>query len=256
MLSTLSKTYYAEKSGIPPEKIFNVAIMPCVAKKFEAQRPEHLMEDGTPYTDAVLTTRELIWMIKCYGIDLGDLEESEFDMPLGLSTGGGDIFGTTGGVMEAALRAAHEMLTGKPMMNVDIPDVRAVEGLRVKTMRIGEHDIRLGVANGLRNARTLLDQVRDGDEEFHVLEVMACPGGCIGGGGQPYPPKGMPVLSPTLLALRAQALYDIDRGKSLRRPLDNPGVKELYESYLGEPGSERSHELLHTNYHARLPRGI
>lgn len=256
MMSVLVKTYYAEKMGIDPKKIFVVAVMPCVAKKYEAQRPEHLMEDGMPYTDAVLTTRELIWMIKCYGINFTALPPGEFDAPLGLASGAGDIFGTTGGVMEATLRAASELITGKPADRLDFTEVRAVEGLRETYIAIGEHNIHVGVANGLTNAKILLDKVKAGKEQFHVIEVMACPGGCIGGGGQPYPPEGVKVLDPELLRLRASALYSIDSGKKLRKSYENPAIEEVYSSYLGGPGTEKAHELLHTHYQAREPRGI
>jgi iron-only hydrogenase group A len=255
MLSVLAKTYYAEKAGIDPKKIFMVAVMPCVAKKFEANRPEHRMADGTPYTDAVLTTRELIWMIKCYGITFAGLPPGEFDNPLGIASGAGDIFGTTGGVMEATLRAASELVTGKPADRLDFTEVRAVEGLRETYVAIGEHNIHVGVANGLTNAKILLDKVKAG-EPFHVLEVMACPGGCCGGGGQPYPPQGMKVLDPELLRLRASALYSIDSKKTLRKSYENPAIEEVYSSFLGGPGTEKAHELLHTHYHARTPRGI
>ncbi len=256
MLSTLTKTYYAEKTGIDPKKIFNVAIMPCVAKKYEAQRPEHADADGVPYTDAVLTTRELIWMIKCYGLHLSGLPKGEFDSPLGISTGAADIFGSTGGVMEATLRTASELVTGKPAQRLEFFEVRAVEGLRTAYVAIGEHNIHVGVANGLTNAKTLLDQVVEGSEKYHVIEVMACPGGCIGGGGQPYPPKGMNILDPELLRDRAKALYDIDEHKKFRKSHENPTIIELYEKYLKEPGSPLAHDLLHTHYTAKLPRGI
>ncbi len=255
MLSVLSKTYYAEQSGIDPQKIFMVAIMPCVAKKYEARRPEHFAPDGAPYTDAVLTTRELIWMIKCYGIDFVRLPPGEFDAPLGLASGAGDIFGTTGGVMEATLRAASELITGKPADRLEYTEVRAVEGLRETYVAIGEHNIHVGVANGLTNAKLLLDRVKAG-EKFHVIEVMACPGGCCGGGGQPYPPEGVKVLDPELLRLRAGALYSIDSRKKLRKSYENPAVEEIYSTYLGGPGSEKARQLLHTHYHAKLPRGI
>ncbi|MEE9602589.1 MAG: NADH-dependent [FeFe] hydrogenase, group A6 [Thermoguttaceae bacterium] len=256
MLSTLVKTYYAEQAGIDPKKIFSVAIMPCVAKKYEAQRPEHRSEDGTPYTDAVLTTRELIWMIQCYGISFNILPEGEFDDPLGLASGAGDIFGTTGGVMEATLRAASELVGGEPAARLDFTEVRAVEGLKETYVAIGKHNIHVGVANGLTNAKTLLDKIVRGEEEFHVIEVMACPGGCIGGGGQPYPPRGVNVLDPKLLSQRAGALYAIDSGKKLRRSYENPAIDEIYGRFLDAPGSQKAHELLHTHYQARLPRGI
>jgi iron-only hydrogenase group A len=256
MVSALVKTYYAEQTGIDPKKIFHVAVMPCVAKKYEAARKEHTLPDGTPLTDAVLTTRELIWMIKCYGIHFNKLPEGEFDTPLGLSSGAGDIFGTTGGVMEATLRAASELVTGKPADRLEFTEVRAVEGLRETYVAIGDKNIHVGVANGLTNAKILLDKVLAGTEKFDVIEVMACPGGCIGGGGQPYPPEGMKVLDPELLRLRASALYKIDGSKELRKSYENPAIEDLYDKFLGEPGSPKAHELLHTHYAAKLPRGV
>jgi iron-only hydrogenase group A len=256
MLSVLVKTYYAEKMGIDPKKIFSVAVMPCVAKKHEARRPEHYTADSQPYTDAVLTTRELIWMIKCYGINFTALPPGEFDAPLGLASGAGDIFGTTGGVMEATLRAASELVTGKPADRLEFTEVRAVEGLRETYVAIGDRNIHIGVANGLTNAKLLLDKVKTGKEPFHVIEVMACPGGCCGGGGQPYPPEGVKVLDPDLLRRRASALYTIDSGKKLRKSYENPAIEEVYSSYLGGPGTEKAHELLHTHYQARQPRGV
>jgi NADP-reducing hydrogenase subunit HndD len=254
MVSALVKTYYAEKMGIDPKKIYMVAVMPCVAKKFEASRPEQVV-DGMTLTDAVLTTRELIWMIKCYGIDFLKLPDGEFDAPLGLASGAGDIFGTTGGVMEATLRAASELVTGKPADRLEFTEVRAVEGLRETFIAIGDRNIHVGVANGLTKAKILLDKVKAG-EQFHVIEVMACPGGCIGGGGQPYPHEGYRVLDPELLRKRAAALYSIDSGKKLRKSYENPAVVEVYDAMLGNPGSELAHKLLHTHYTSRLPRGI
>ncbi len=275
MLSALIKTYYARKKGIDPRKIYVVAVMPCVAKKYEASRPEHYIELETgngeskegrgengearpmvPLTDAVLTTRELIWMIKCYGINFAMLPAGEFDAPLGVASGAGDIFGTTGGVMEATLRAAAELVTGKPADRLDFTEVRAVEGLREVHVAIGEHNIHVGVANGLENAKSLLDKVKAGTETFHVIEVMACPGGCIGGGGQPYPAEGYRVLDPELLRKRASALYSIDSGKKLRKSYENPAIEEIYDQFLIKPGSEIAHQLLHTSYTPKLPRGI
>ncbi len=256
MLSTLAKTYYAERKGIDPKQVYMVAVMPCVAKKYEARRPEHMMPDGTPYTDAVLTTRETIWMLKCFGVRFTDLAEGQFDDPLGLASGAGDIFGTTGGVMEATLRAASELVTGEPAGRLDFTEVRAVEGLREAYVAVGEHNIHVGVANGLQNAKTLLDQVRDGTKQYHVIEVMACPGGCVGGGGQPYPPSGVKVLDPELLRKRGAVLYQIDQGKELRKSYENPAISELYDNYLEAPGSPKAHKLLHTRYQAKLPRGI
>lgn len=264
MTSVLLKTYYAKKKGIAPEDIYVVAAMPCVAKKYEARRPEHYMTPGIPWTDAVLTTRELIWMIKSYGIDFWTLQnidmenfpKEEFDDPLGQSSGAGDIFGTTGGVMEATLRTAVEKLSGGKMEKLEFTEVRAVEGLREASVEIAGKTIHVGVANSLVNAAKLLDMVIRNEKQFHIIEVMACPGGCIGGGGQPYPPRGMKAMDPRLLQMRAQALYMIDSNKKLRRSHENPDIQKLYAEFLGEPGSSKAHELLHTNYSARLPRGI
>jgi len=256
MTSVLIKTYYAEKMKKDPKDIFVVAVMPCVAKKFEADRDEHKMPDGIPYTDAVLTTRELIWMIKCYGIDLKDLPDSDFDNPLGESSGAADIFGTTGGVMEAALRMACEVLTGLPPEKMEFTDVRAVEGLRETEVKFGNYKINVAVSNGLMNAKTILNKIISGEKQYHIVEIMACPGGCIGGGGQPYPPEGYHFLDPELLAKRAQALYRIDSDKKIRSSNHNPSIQQIYKEFLGAPGSERAHQLLHTHYHPRLPRGI
>ncbi|HOQ32092.1 MAG TPA: NADH-dependent [FeFe] hydrogenase, group A6 [Candidatus Hydrogenedens sp.] len=256
MTSVLLKTYYAEKMKKDPKDIFVVAVMPCVAKKFEADRDEHKMPDGIPYTDAVLTTRELIWMIKCYGIDLKDLPDSDFDNPLGESSGAADIFGTTGGVMEAALRMACEVLTGLPPEKMEFTDVRAVEGLRETEVKFGNYKINVAVSNGLTNAKTILNKIISGENQYHIVEIMACPGGCIGGGGQPYPPEGYHFLDPELLAKRAQALYRIDSDKKIRSSNHNPSIQQIYKEFLGAPGSERAHQLLHTHYHPRLPRGI
>jgi len=256
MTSVLIKTYYAEKMKKDPKDIFVVAVMPCVAKKFEADRDEHKMPDGIPYTDAVLTTRELIWMIKCYGIDLKDLPDSDFDNPLGESSGAADIFGTTGGVMEAALRMACEVLTGLPPEKMEFTDVRAVEGLRETEVKFGNYKINVAVSNGLTNAKTILNKIISGEKQYHIVEIMACPGGCIGGGGQPYPPEGYHFLDPELLAKRAQALYRIDSDKKIRSSNHNPSIQQIYKEFLGAPGSERAHQLLHTHYHPRLPRGI
>ena len=210
MLSTMVKTFYAEKEGLDPKDIYVVGIMPCVAKKFEAERPEHISPEGYPYTDAVLTTRETIWMIKAYGIDFNHLPDGEFDSPLGFSTGAADLFGTTGGVMEAALRTAAEKLTGKPLTDLNFTEVRAVEGLKEATLKLGDLELNVAVANGLTNAKTILEKVKAGEKQYHLIELMACPGGCIGGGGQPYPPPGYHVLDKEVNRLRAQAIYSID----------------------------------------------
>jgi len=256
MLSVLAKTYYAQKAGIDPEKIFMVAVMPCVAKKFEAGRAEHFFREGIPYTDAVITTREAIWMIKSYGIDFLDLPDGQFDDPLGIATGAADIFGVTGGVMEATLRTAAEKITGKTGGKLDFTEVRMAAGIREAAVEIDGRTLNVGVADGLVNAKTLLDKVITGEKQFHVIEIMACPSGCSGGGGQPYPPRGFEVLDPELLRRRGQALHTIDQGKQLRRSHENPAVKRIYEEFLDHPGSPKAHELLHTAYAPVLPRGI
>ncbi len=256
MQSVLTKTYYAEQKRIDPRNIYSVAIMPCVAKKYEMARPEHTDEKGIPYTDAVLTTRELIWMIKCFAINFEKLTNGEFDSPLGTSSGAGDIFGTTGGVMEAALRTAVEKLTGKPADKLDYNEVRAVEGLREASLDVDGTTVNVAVSNGLGNAIKILEKVKKGEKQYHLIELMACPGGCIGGGGQPYPPKGVKVLDPELLRKRANALYSIDTGKKLRKSHENPDIKKLYEEYLAKPGSEKAHHLLHTEYFPKYPQGI
>ncbi len=257
MMSSLIKTYYAETNGIDPKDIFVVSVMPCTAKKFESRRPELAMPDGSPETDAVITTRELIYMIKSYGINLAALEDGQFDSPMGESTGAADIFGTTGGVLEAALRMAVEVVNGAPPAQMEFTEVRAVEGLRIRELKVNDElTLRVGISNGLHNAKELLDKVVSGEEQFHIIEVMACPGGCIGGGGQPYPPAGYTILDPKLLAKRAGALYQICAHKALRSSNHNPAITALYENYLGEPGGEKAHHLLHTHYAPRLPRGI
>jgi iron-only hydrogenase group A len=256
MLSTLMKTYYAEKKGLKPEEIYVVAIMPCVAKKYEASRPEHAMADGTPYTDAVLTTRELAWMIKSYGIDFVNLPDGEFDRPLGISSGAADIFGATGGVMEAALRTAAVKLTGQELGPLVFEDVRGVTGLKEATINVAGVDVNIAVSNGLTNAKTIIEKVKESGKQYHLIEIMACPGGCVAGGGQPYPPMDMDVLDPSLPLLRAKALYKIDSDKQLRRSHENPAIEHLYAEFLGEPNGEKAHHLLHTHYHASMPRGI
>ncbi|MHB9028585.1 MAG: [FeFe] hydrogenase, group A, partial [Candidatus Latescibacterota bacterium] len=256
MISVLLKTYYAEKTGRDPKSIFVVSVMPCVAKKYEALRPEHFLTRKIPYTDAVLTTREIIWMIKSYGIRFADLPDGVFDIPLGIATGAGDIFGTTGGVMEASLRTAAELMTGKPAERLDFTEVRAVEGLREASIEIGGRILNVGVANGMGNSKILLDKIARGEKQFHIVELMACPGGCIGGGGQPYPPPGYHILDPEILRMRAKALYSIDSAKTLRQSHKNPIIQTLYQEFLEKPGSEKAHRLLHTHYQPAYPRGI
>ena len=256
MLSVLAKTYYAGKKDLRADQIYMVSIMPCVAKKYEAARPEHAMADGTPYTDAVLSTRELAWMIKSYGIDFANLPDGEFDRPLGISSGAADIFGATGGVMEAALRTAAVKVTGEELGPLVFEEVRGVTGLKEATVTLAGTEINVAVSNGLTNAKTILEAIKRGDKTYHMVEIMACPGGCVAGGGQPYPPFSMNVLDPELGKLRAKALYEIDSHKQLRRSHENPAIERLYDEFLGEPNGEKAHHLLHTHYQARLPRGI
>jgi NADP-reducing hydrogenase subunit HndD len=256
MLSTLTKTYYAEQQGVDARNIFMVAVMPCTAKKFEARREEHEAPWGRPYTDAVLTTREFIWLAKCLGIDFRNLPDGEFDSPLGESSGAGDIFGATGGVMEAALRTAYEKVTGSPCENLEFLAVRGVEGVKEASVDMNGNTLNVGIANGLQNAKMLLDAVAEGRKHFHIIEIMACPGGCVAGGGQPYPSGDHYTLDPELARLRAQALYSIDSGKSLRKSHENTSILNLYETFLGEPNGHKSHDLLHTTYKPRTPRGV
>jgi iron-only hydrogenase group A len=258
MLSTLAKTYYAEQTNRKPEDIYVVAIMPCVAKKFEATREEHYSPKGFPYTDAVLTTRELIWMIKAYGIDFKNLPDNDFDKPMGFSTGASVIFGTTGGVMEAALRTAYKKITGKELDNINFTDLRGVEGVREASIDIEGKIINIVIANGLINAKDVLEKVKKGEKQYHLIEIMACPGGCVAGGGQPIAraEKNIFPLDPEIIKKRQMALYKIDENKDLRRSHENPFIKNLYVEYFGTPGSHIAHELLHTTYHSKFPKGI
>ncbi|MBN1892542.1 MAG: iron hydrogenase small subunit [Clostridiales bacterium] len=256
MQSIILKTFYARKTGIDPKDICVVAIMPCTAKKYEMRRPELYDESGSPYTDAVLTTRELVWMIKAYGIDFMQLHEEEFDNPLGSSTGAADIFGTTGGVMEAALRTAAEKITGEPLDELNFYDVRAVTGYKEASVNIAGIEVNIAVVNGLNNAKKILEKVKSGEKQYHLIELMACPGGCIGGGGQPYPADGRYVLNREVLEKRAASLYKIDAEKKIRKSHDNPYIQQLYQQFLQHPGSEIAHELLHTTYEPKEPRGI
>jgi len=256
MMSTLLKTYYAEKKGLDPKDIFVVAIMPCTAKKYEASRPEHTLPDGTPTTDVVLTTRELAWMFKSYGIVFENLPAGQFDSPLGLSSGASDIFGATGGVMEAALRTAVVKLTGEDAGPLEFEELRGIKGIKEATLEIKGMDINIAVANGLNNAKILLDSVKRGEKKYHLIEIMACPGGCVMGGGQPYAPLDHYSLDPDLALGRAKALYTIDDNKQLRRSHENPAIASLYADFIGEPNGEKAHALLHTHYQARMPRGV
>ncbi len=258
MLGALAKSFYAEKTGVAPEDIVMVSVMPCTAKKFERARPEMVGDSGVPDIDIVLTTRELARMIKSAGIDFTQLPDSEFDSPLGLSTGAAVIFGATGGVMEAALRTAYEWVSGETLANVDLKEVRGLTGIKEAEVSLPGTDItlRVAVAHGLSNARQLLDKIKQGEADYHFIEVMACPGGCISGGGQPRPADVNDFDA--LRMARIQGIYQADQDLPLRKSHENAAVQELYDTYLGEIGGERAHHLLHTHYTTRgkYPRQI
>lgn len=250
MFGAIIKSYYAEKEGIDPKDIYVVSVMPCTAKKFERQR-EELSGTGYPDVDAVLTTRELAKMIKEARIDFVKLADSGFDNPFGeAATGAAVIFGATGGVMEAALRTVSEVLTGKSFDEVEYHAVRGTEGIKEATVKIGDMDVKVAVANGLGNARALLEKVQRGEADYHFIEIMACPGGCVTGGGQPIQSSKVRAEI-DLKAERAKAIYDEDRSLGIRKSHENPYIKKLYEEYLGEPCGHKSHKLLHTHYVAR-----
>ncbi|AQT68276.1 NADP-reducing hydrogenase subunit HndC [Anaerohalosphaera lusitana] len=255
MAGALIKTYFAEKIETDPKKILSVAVMPCTAKKYEADRPE-LEVDGMKTTDIVITTRELAWMIKSAGLDFINMPGEKPDAPMGVSSGAGAIFGVTGGVMEAAIRTAYELFTGETLVDIEMDNLRGLSGVKEGKLEIDGEEIRIAVAHGLGNASKLFDIVRKEPDRFHFIEIMGCPGGCIGGGGQPYCHAFSESLGEECLAARAKALYDIDRGKTIRRSLDNPDVQKLYKEYLQRPMSEMSHKLLHTHYKAQEPKGI
>jgi iron-only hydrogenase group A len=245
MLGALAKTYFAEKEGLNPKDIVVVSVMPCTAKKFECERPE-MTDSGYQDVDFVLTTRELARMIREAGIDFHNLPEGEYDAPMGEYTGAGTIFGATGGVMEAALRTAYEVLTGKTLENLDFTGVRGLTGIQEATVPIeGVGDVKVAVAHGLGNARKLMELMKEGKADYHFIEVMACPGGCVGGGGQPIP------VNSEIRKARADALYAEDKALPRRKSHENPSVTRLYEEFLKEPLGEKSHHLLHTKYKGR-----
>ncbi|MDP3399080.1 MAG: NADH-dependent [FeFe] hydrogenase, group A6 [Bacteroidales bacterium] len=258
MFGAVAKTYYAEKLNVDPRKIIVVSIMPCTAKKFECKRPEmnsafsywkdilNLTERDNFYdVDYVLTTRELAKMFKKTGIDFCTLQEEEFDKPLGISTGAGVIFGATGGVMEAAVRTAYEVLAGKPLNKIDLTAVRGFEGIKEAELDIKGTKVKVAVAHTLKNARALLDQIEEGKSPYAFIEVMTCPGGCLGGGGQAIPTTW------EIRQKRADSIYKEDRLMPLRKSHDNPAIKAIYEEFLNEPLGHLSHELLHTHYEER-----
>ena len=249
MFGAIVKTYYAEKIGKDPKDIVVVSVMPCTAKKFEKNRPE-MAAAGVPDIDYVLTTRELARLIKKNGIMFNELEDAEYDLPLGIASGAGLIFGVTGGVMEAALRTVREILENKSYGKIDFTDVRGAKGIKEATYNIAGIEVKVAVASGLANARILCDQIKEGKSPYHFIEIMSCPGGCVNGGGQPI--KTADVRNNTdYRALRTNAIYDTDEKMKLRKSHDNPIIKELYETYLGEPNGHKSHAILHTKYIAR-----
>ncbi|HHW43484.1 MAG TPA: 2Fe-2S iron-sulfur cluster binding domain-containing protein [Desulfotomaculum sp.] len=244
MFGAIAKTYYAQKAGIDPASIFVVSIMPCTAKKYEAQRPE-MNSSGYRDVDVALTTRELGKMLKQAGIDFDSLPEEEYDDPLGISTGAGVIFGATGGVMEAALRTAYELVTGQSLSSLDFEEVRGLEGVKEAAVSLNGTTLKVAVAHGLGNARRVLDAVASGEKDYHFIEIMCCPGGCIGGGGQPIP------TNREIRAKRIAGIYHADREMPLRKSHENPAVQVLYREFLGKPLGHKSHELLHTRYTTR-----
>lgn len=244
MFGAIAKSFYADKEGIDPEDIVVVSVMPCISKKYEAKRDE-LENEGYSDVDTVITTRELAEMIKEVGIDFISLEDSDFDNPMGESTGAGDIFGTSGGVIEATVRTAYKMITEKDLEEVEFYDLRGLDGIKYATVDIEGREINIAVANGLGNTRRLLEKLKNKEISLDAIEVMACPGGCIGGGGQPYHRGDISILKK-----RSEGLYKLDESKKLRKSYENPYIKSLYEEYLTEPGSQKAHELLHTSYKA------
>ncbi len=250
MFGSVAKTYYAQKEGIDPKNIFVVSVMPCTAKKFEAERMDHTAVEGLADIDAVVTVRELARMIKKAGIMFNMLPDGEFDAPFGLGSGAGTIFGATGGVMEAALRTAYETLTGEELEKLEFADVRGTEGIKEATYTIAGNEIKVAVVSGTANAGKLLDMIKAGEKSYDFIEVMACPGGCVNGGGQPIQPASV-INNYDVRALRAAGLYEDDKNLPIRKSHLNPDVKAVYAEFFGEPNSHKAHEILHTGYTAR-----
>ncbi|MDD5603611.1 MAG: [FeFe] hydrogenase, group A, partial [Eubacteriales bacterium] len=249
MFGAIIKTYIAQKENIDPSKIFVVSIMPCTAKKFEIERPEINSTDFAD-VDAVLTTRELVRMIREAGIDFTELPLRHYDDPMGEASGAGVIFGATGGVMEAALRTVADIMGKKQNSDIEYKDVRGVEGIKEAEIQLEGITLKAAVAHGLGNARKLLKKIRSGEAQYHFVEIMACPGGCVNGGGQPIQPSEVRSWT-DIRAARAKAIYEEDKDMPIRKSHENPRIKRLYDEYLGEPGSHKAHELLHTHYHVR-----
>lgn len=243
MMGTVIKTYYAQKMGLDPKDIVVVSVMPCLAKKYEATRPEHAT-NGIQDVDYALTTRELAKMFREAGINFAELDAEPYDSPLGESTGAADIFGASGGVLEAALRTAYEELTGQELHEVDFVAVRGMDGIKEATIDLGGTKLHVAVTSGLGNARKVLEKIEDGTSTYHAIEIMACPGGCINGGGQPFLRGHYEKIEQ-----RMKALYAEDKGKTLRKSHENPSITKLYEEFFEKPGSHKAHELLHTEYY-------
>lgn len=249
MFGAIIKTYYAKKENIDPKKIYVVSVMPCIAKKFERQR-EEMKEEELFDVDNVITTRELARMIKQANIEFDKLEDSKFDSPMGEATGAGAIFGVTGGVMEAALRTAQDTLTGESLSQIDFEEVRGTQNIKRATIEIDGKEIKVVAASGLANAKTILEEIKQGKADYQFVEIMACPGGCIMGGGQPI--KSSKIQAEVdVKKLRAQALYSIDEKSVIRKSHENPVMKKIYKEFLGKTGSELAEELLHTAYEKR-----
>jgi iron-only hydrogenase group A len=244
MFGALVKTYYAQKMKIDPKNIVSVSIMPCIAKKFESNRPE-MRDSGYQDVDYVLTTRELARLFKQAGVQLERLPEEEYDPPLGISTGAGVIFGATGGVMEAALRTAYELVTKEKLPSLDFYNVRGMRGIKEAEVNLNGTKIKVAVAHTLANARKLLDKIKDGTADYHFIEIMTCPGGCIGGGGQPIP------TNDEIREKRIKGIYQADKMMPIRKSHENPAIQQLYKEFLGQPLGEKSHHLLHTHYEKR-----
>lgn len=244
MFGSLVKTYWADKMGIEPSKIYSVSIMPCTAKKYEASRAE-MQDSGYRDVDIVLTTREIGRLFRMSGLDFSKLPPAEFDSWMGKYTGAAVIFGASGGVMEAALRTVYEVVTGETLQDVNFTAVRGFEGIKEASVDLSGTEVKVAVAHSLSNARKLMDQVRAGESPYHFIEVMACPGGCIGGGGQPITKRNAKRIE------RIDAIYVEDENLPMRKSHDNPEVKVLYDEFLHEPLGHKSHELLHTHYHTK-----
>lgn len=249
MFGAVAKTYYAEKFGIDPKSICTVSVMPCTAKKFERTRTE-LAAANLPDTDIVLTVRELARLIKKKGIMLNDLPDSQFDAPMGIASSAGLIFGATGGVMEAALRTVAEVVEKKELKKIDFNEVRGVEGIKEATYNIGGIDVKVAVASGLSNAKILMDKIKNGTADYHFIEIMCCPGGCVNGGGMPVQSADVR-NNVDIRAERAKAVYDADKNNTLRKSHENPAIKAIYEEYFKEPNSHKAHSILHTTYTKR-----